>query len=50
MGELTPILKADGRIIGDGKAGKMTKEMQNFHRDYAYKNGVEVPFQKPLNN
>ena len=30
MGELTPILKADGRIIGDGKAGKITKENANL--------------------
>ena len=50
MGELTPILKADGRIIGDGKAGKITKEMQTYHREYAYKNGVQLPFKQALQN
>lgn len=50
MGELTPILKADGRIIGDGKAGPITKKMQQLHRDFAYKNGNELPFKNPLEN
>lgn len=48
MGELTPILVADGRIIGDKKAGKMTKKMQTYHREYAYENGVELPFNNPI--
>jgi branched-chain amino acid aminotransferase group I len=50
MGELTPILKADGRIIGDGKAGPITKKMQQLHRDFAYRNGNELPFKNPLEN
>ena len=48
MGELTPILKADGRIIGNGKAGPLTKKMQQLHRDVAYENGNDLPFKKPL--
>ncbi len=44
MGELTPILEADGRMIGDGKPGPMTKRLQKLHRDYAYKNGERLPF------
>ena len=48
MGELTPILKADGRIIGNGKAGPLTKKMQQLHRDFAYENGNDLPFKKPL--
>jgi|TARA_B110000438_G_scaffold43720_1_gene43632 branched-chain amino acid aminotransferase len=47
MGELTPILIADGRVIGDNKAGKMTKKMQTYHREYAYRNGTELPFSDP---
>tara|TARA_B110000014_G_scaffold246575_1_gene219396 strand:- start:987 stop:1904 length:918 start_codon:yes stop_codon:yes gene_type:complete len=50
MGELTPILKADGRIIGNGKAGPLTKKMQQLHRDFAYENGNDLPFKKPLKN
>jgi branched-chain amino acid aminotransferase group I len=50
MGELTPILKADGRIIGDGKAGPITKKKQQLHRDFAYRNGNELPFKNPLEN
>jgi branched-chain amino acid aminotransferase group I len=44
MGELTPVLMADGRTIGDGKAGKLTKKLQKLHRDYSYKHGEAVPF------
>ena len=50
MGELTPILKADGRIIGNGKAGPLTKKMQQLHRDFAYENGNDLPFKKPQEN
>jgi branched-chain amino acid aminotransferase len=44
MGELTPVLMADGRTIGDGKAGKLTKKLQNLHREYAYEHGEALPF------
>jgi len=44
MGELTPILEADGRIIGKGKAGDTTKVMQKHYLEYAYKNGTKLPF------
>jgi branched-chain amino acid aminotransferase group I len=44
MGELTPVLEADGRCIGDGKVGPMTKRLQSLHRDFAYENGVSLPF------
>ena len=44
MGELTPVLTADGRTIGDGKAGKLTKKLQKLHRDYAYEHGEALPF------
>lgn len=43
MGELTPILKADGREIGDGSAGKMTKRLQKLHRSFAYEHGEALP-------
>jgi branched-subunit amino acid aminotransferase/4-amino-4-deoxychorismate lyase len=44
MGELTPVLMADGRSIGDGKAGEMTKRLQTLHRQYAYDHGEALPF------
>lgn len=44
MGELTPVLQADGRTIGDGKAGELTKRLQTLHRQYAYDHGEALPF------
>lgn len=44
MGELTPVLMADGRKIGDGKAGPLTKRLQKLHRQYAYEHGEALPF------
>jgi len=44
MGELTPVILADGRSIGDGKAGAMTKRLQPLHRQYAYEHGETLPF------
>jgi len=43
MGELTPVLEADGRVIGDGKLGEVTKRLQGLHRDYAYAHGTPLP-------
>ena len=44
MGELTPILEADGRVVGDGKPGEMTRRLQGLHRTWAYEHG------EPLRN
>ena len=44
MGELTPVLVADGRTIGDGKAGELTRRLQKLHREYAYEHGEALPF------
>lgn len=44
MGELTPVLVADGRTIGNGEAGDMTKRLQQLHRRYAYDHGEALPF------
>ena len=43
MGELTPILVADGRTIGDGQCGPMTKRLQELHRQYAFDSGDRLP-------
>ena len=44
MGELTPVLEADGRIIGNGASGNLTKRLQKLHRTFAYENGSALPF------
>ncbi len=44
MGELTPVLEADGRVIGEKAAGPMTKRLQKLHREFAYANGSPLPF------
>ena len=42
MGELTPILVADGRGIGNGACGEMTRRLQQLHRQYAYETGESI--------
>ncbi len=44
MGELTPVLQADGRTIGDGRAGAITRRLQALHRRYAWERGTPLPF------
>jgi branched-subunit amino acid aminotransferase/4-amino-4-deoxychorismate lyase len=44
MGELTPILKADGRVIGSGNCGALTKRLQQLHRQHAFEFGEPLPF------
>ncbi len=44
MGELTPVLEADGRIIGDGRVGPLTRRLQELHRETAYEQGTPLPF------
>lgn len=44
MGELTPVLEADGRVIGDGTVGKMTQRLQALHREVAWRDGEEIAF------
>lgn len=44
MGELTPVLEADGRVIADGKSGPMTRRLQTLHRILARDNGTPLPF------
>ena len=43
MGELTPILEADGRVIGNGKPGDMTKRLQGLYREFAFEHGTPLP-------
>lgn len=44
MGELTPVLEADGRTIGNGGVGETTRRLQKLHREVAFRDGEEIPF------
>ncbi|MDH3362807.1 MAG: aminotransferase class IV [Gammaproteobacteria bacterium] len=44
MGEITPVLEADGRMIGDGNPGPVTIRLRRLHRAFAYENGTPLPF------
>ena len=33
-GEITPIIKIDNTVIGDGKVGVITKKLQSYYQDY----------------
>ena len=44
MGELTPVLEADGRVIGNGAPGDLTRRLQVLHREAAWRDGEEIPF------
>lgn len=44
MGELTPVLEADGRTIADGAVGPTTAHLQKLHRRFAYEHGEPLPF------
>ncbi|HKQ46899.1 MAG TPA: aminotransferase class IV [Phycisphaerae bacterium] len=42
MGELAPVIKVDGRVIGDGRAGPMTARLSELYRKLTETEGVEV--------
>lgn len=44
MGELTPVLEADGRIIGNGAVGELTRRLQALHRETAWRDGEDICF------
>lgn len=43
MGELTPVLEADGRTISNGECGPLTRRLQELHREYAFEHGEPLP-------
>ena len=44
MGELTPVLEIDGRCIGDGKSGPMTRRLMELHGRWVRQHGEPLPF------
>ena len=41
--EIVPVVKIDGRIIGDGKPGKITKELRRIFYEYTRQENVGSP-------
>lgn len=44
MGELSPVLELDGRVIGDGNTGELTQRIQAIFRAKTEKDGERLPF------
>ncbi len=44
MGELSPVLEVDGRTIGDGTAGPLTKRLQMLFQERTASEGEPLPF------
>lgn len=44
MGELVPAVEIDGRTIGEGKTGSVTRKLRDLHRERAQSTGEPLPF------
>jgi branched-subunit amino acid aminotransferase/4-amino-4-deoxychorismate lyase len=44
MGELTPVLEIDGRRIGDGNPGTLTRRLSRLYAEWVRQNGDPLPF------
>ncbi len=44
MGELTPVLNVDGRRIGSGNAGPLTRRLTELYQEKATQEGEPLPF------
>jgi len=42
MGELASVTEIDGRVIGDGSPGPLTKRLSDLYRDLTARQGVVV--------
>lgn len=43
MGELTPVIEVDGRTVGNGKAGPMTRKLQELYSEHTAAEGTPLP-------
>ncbi|KAG5416498.1 hypothetical protein IGI04_004065 [Brassica rapa subsp. trilocularis] len=43
MGELSPVVQIDGRVIGEGKVGPVTRTLQNAYKNLTEDSGVLIP-------
>ena len=46
MDFLYQVVKIDGRIIGDGQVGPITRRLQNAYRELTHELGVPIPTYK----
>ncbi|CAN1232826.1 Branched-chain-amino-acid aminotransferase-like protein 2 [Linum perenne] len=46
MGEITPVVMIDGREIGDGEVGTVTKRIQRAYKNLTHDSGVPIPTYK----
>ncbi|KAI3873252.1 hypothetical protein MKX03_016960 [Papaver bracteatum] len=46
MGELTPVIMIDGRAVGNGKVGPITRQVQNAYKNMTAELGVPIPMYK----
>jgi branched-subunit amino acid aminotransferase/4-amino-4-deoxychorismate lyase len=44
MGELSPVLEVDGRTLGDGGIGPMTRRMRELYAELTASKGQSLPF------
>lgn len=44
MGELSPVLEVDGRIVGDGEPGPLTNRLRNLYAARTKEEGEPLPF------
>ncbi len=44
MGEITPVLEVDGRIIGNGEPGRITRNIQKLYTFKSSMEGEKIPF------
>ncbi|KAK2403403.1 D-aminoacid aminotransferase PLP-dependent enzymes superfamily protein [Trifolium repens] len=42
MGELSPVVKVDGRTIGNGKVGPITRKLQAIYKKLTEESGVPI--------
>ncbi|KAK9293315.1 hypothetical protein L1049_021307 [Liquidambar formosana] len=43
MGELSPVVKIDGRIVGNGQVGPITRRLQASYKNLTDESGVPIP-------
>ncbi|KAI3979682.1 hypothetical protein MKX01_013777 [Papaver californicum] len=43
MGQLTPVVVIDGRVVGNGEVGPITRQLQNAYQNMTAELGVPIP-------
>ncbi|XP_048623039.1 branched-chain-amino-acid aminotransferase-like protein 2 [Brassica napus] len=48
IGELSPVVKIDGRVIGEGEVGPVTRKLQSAYKKLTDDSGVPIPTYQKL--